>query len=139
MYIYAYQSLRSISEYLDVCCDDSHCIIISIDTTLQSLKHLVVGYAGGGHSAHSGSGANWLCLTDEPQYGYHEDNTDAGALVYGGEYEFGDIQRNGGRGFFGKDLNDLDAICVVCRPPRTSVLMIPGRNTCYSGWKLEYR
>ena len=34
---------------------------------------------------------------------------------------------------------DKDALCVVCRSPRTSLVMIPGRSSCYPGWILEYR
>ena len=93
---------------------------------------------GGGFWKHSGAAANWLCLTREPEWG-HYDSRGAGAQVYGGEYEFGDHHYDGGSGFFGQNLNDQDAPCVVCRPPRPSVVMIPGRKTCFMGWTLEYR
>ena len=58
------------------------------------------------------------------------------ALVYGGEYQF---KSDGASGFFGKNLHEKDALCVVCRPPRPSYVMIPGRRTCDPGWTLEYR
>lgn len=59
--------------------------------------------------------------------------------VYGGEYEFSDFHSDGGSQYFGQNLNDEDAPCAVCRTPRSSVLMIPARLDCYSGWTKEYR
>lgn len=50
--------------------------------------------------------------------------------VYGSEYQ--DV-------FFGRATHNDDVPCAVCRSPvRPSVLMIPGRNTCYQGWTHEY-
>ena len=86
----------------------------------------------------TGSGANHLCLVEDPQWGYYEDGK-GGAAVFGAEYRTGVSFSNGGRGFFGDALNNQDAVCAVCRIPRTTSVMIPGRNTCYQGWSLEYR
>ena len=41
--------------------------------------------------------------------------------------------------FFHKNIHDEDAPCSVCRPPRSTVIMIPGRNPCYRGLTLEYK
>jgi hypothetical protein len=35
-------------------------------------------------------------------------------------------------------MQDQDAPCVVCRSPRPTSIMIPGKTDCYSGWSLEY-
>ncbi|VDI36230.1 Hypothetical predicted protein [Mytilus galloprovincialis] len=41
--------------------------------------------------------------------------------------------------FFASDSNAEDVPCALCRTDRaTSVIMIPGKNTCNSGWKEEY-
>lgn len=50
--------------------------------------------------------------------------------MYGGEYH---------SNFFASDSYDEDVPCALCRATSaSSVIMIPGKNTCYSGWKLEY-
>lgn len=41
----------------------------------------ISGYAGGSHYTKSGGAANWLCLTDEPMWGYYEENIDSAAKV----------------------------------------------------------
>ncbi|XP_052786203.1 uncharacterized protein LOC128221605 [Mya arenaria] len=96
------------------------------------------GYTGGSYWAHTGSAANWICLTDSPQWGYYEENVASGAKVYGGEYEFSDFHHNGGSKYFGQNLNDEDAPCAVCKSPRSSSVMIPGRKECFPGWPKEY-
>jgi hypothetical protein len=35
-------------------------------------------------------------------------------------------------------MDDEDVPCVVCRSPRPTTLIIPGRKDCYSGWTIEY-
>ena len=60
----------------------------------------------------------------------------SGALLYGGEFELAGGSRS--TTIFGKSLVNQDPPCVVCRSPRSSVHMIPGRNLCYGDWNLEY-
>ena len=50
--------------------------------------------------------------------------------VYGVEYE----ERN----FNGVNTYDHDAPCDVCKSDRTSIMMIPARQHCDSGWTTEY-
>ena len=40
--------------------------------------------------------------------------------------------------FARKSLRYHDVPCSVCRSPRSSVTMIPGRSACYKGWNREY-
>ena len=101
------------------------------------------GYAAGSYYTHTGAAANYLCLVPDPNWGKYTDAVDAGAKIYGAEYEFWNIdgqnkdhQRN--NHFFGKSVVDDNVPCSVCRSSRSSVLMMPGRNTCYKGWNLEY-
>ncbi|XP_063415708.1 uncharacterized protein LOC134697384 [Mytilus trossulus] len=84
------------------------------------------GYAGGGMYDQPGSAAEYVCLSPDPDFqrtsGYD------GGHMYGAEYQ---------GSFFGTQ--DEDVPCSVCRKTRsTSILMIPGKNKCYNGWKLEY-
>ena len=93
------------------------------------------GYAAGGHRDHSGAGTNHLCLTPDPIYGKYRTAQDAGGELYGVEYMMWD---SASLPFYGTSLRNHDVPCSVCRPPRSSVVMIPGRNTCYNGWYFEY-
>ena len=104
------------------------------------------GYAAGSFYTNTGAAANYLCLVPDPNWGIYTDAVDAGAKIYGAEYEFWNYpntdkarfanQRN--TLFFGKSVVDDNVPCSVCRSSRSSVLMMPGRNTCYKGWHLEY-
>jgi len=93
------------------------------------------GYVGGSHYTHTGAATDYLCLPEEPIWGHFEGASQSGAKVYGGEYQFDGRTR---KNFFGKEVEQHDAPCVVCHTKRNSMLMIPGRNQCYEGWTLEY-
>ncbi|CAC5406424.1 unnamed protein product [Mytilus coruscus] len=85
-----------------------------------------MGYAGGGHYSQQGSAVEYICLPPDPNY-EKTSGSDNGRM-YGGKFEF-----------FVSKSNDEDVPCALCRTDRaTSVIMIPGKNTCYSGWNLEY-
>ena len=105
------------------------------------------GYAAGSYYTDTGAAGNYLCLVPDPEWGKYSDAVDAGAKIYGAEYEFWNpdastIQKSAAdqrsKLFFGKPVVDDNVPCSVCRSARSSVLMIPGRNTCYNGWNLEY-
>nr|KAG5687560.1 hypothetical protein BaRGS_023116 [Batillaria attramentaria] len=49
------------------------------------------------------------------------------ANLYGAEYETCDEPEC-----------DLTPVCAVCRVPRAAVVMVPGKNTCWPEWTLEY-
>ena len=82
----------------------------------------------------TGGGANYLCLTTEPQWGNYSYGADARrGLLYGAEYEVPDTI------YPGKGLWNQDVPCAVCRPRnRSTVLMVPGRLQCPAGWTREY-
>ncbi|XP_065939522.1 short-chain collagen C4-like [Magallana gigas] len=85
------------------------------------------GFAGGSYYSHTGATAEFVCLPRDPDLttkfssGY--------AYMYGSEYdttEFGHA-----------DGDDLP--CSVCRSTmESSVLMIPGKSSCYDGWSMQY-
>ncbi|KAJ8303209.1 hypothetical protein KUTeg_019605 [Tegillarca granosa] len=81
--------------------------------------------------SHTGSGSNYLCLTTDPLWGHYDDSAGVHtAQIYGAEYE-GLV--------FSSSLHDEDAPCSVCQSKAArTVMMIPGRNKCYTGWNMEY-
>ena len=90
------------------------------------------GYAAGEKythgSSYTGGASNMLCLPSNPE---PSNNTiSASSQLYGTEYE--DTQ-------FGSGTYNEDVPCAVCRSTNTSSsLMIPGRKSCFAGWKKEY-
>ena len=91
------------------------------------------GIMGGEYYNHYGGGANYLCLPDKPKYGYHKSGYQDSGRMCGTEYEVSSVNP------FKKNLHDHDAPCVVCYvSSRGSMLMMPARNDCPSGWREEY-
>ncbi|XP_076070774.1 uncharacterized protein LOC143042376 [Mytilus galloprovincialis] len=85
-------------------------------------------YSGGGHYANTGSAAEYVCLPSDPNY-VKTSGKDYGRM-YGGEFD---------DNFFASNADNEDVTCALCRTTlSTSVIMIPGKNTCYRGWKKEY-
>lgn len=97
------------------------------------------GYAVGPHYNHVGSGGNFLCLADNPQWLNHVSGHNG--YIYGVEYEiFNDnnnvfsYANNGGNA-----IRDQPAPCVSCYAlDRSAMVMIPGRTECPTGWYKEY-
>ena len=89
------------------------------------------GWAAGSYYDHSGSGANYLCLTKTPEYLSYSSTTNNYGLLYGAEY-----QAYGNQPYRG--VHDQDVPCAVCHVVQRSVLMIPGQYTCPTGWTREY-
>ena len=99
-----------------------------------SLKlFLYDGYAGGSHWSQNGSGSNYLCLHQTPEYDRPVSGADSfRALVFGVEYEILKFPP-----FALQHLHD--APCAVCRvASRGTMIMIPARMTCPPGWIREY-
>ena len=90
---------------------------------------------GGEHYTHYGGGSQYLCLPRNPKYDKYQNGHQSAGYVYGTEYEVRQYNRNP----FDKKLHDRDAPCAVCFvKSRGSMLMIPARNDCPSGWTEEY-
>ena len=93
------------------------------------------GFTGGSYYSSSGAASNYLCLSSDPLWAQYNDGHNAGAQIYGTEYElYGPTEK-----FTGTNVDQEDAPCSVCRSSRPTVIMIPGRNQCYPGWTMEYR
>ncbi|XP_052084781.1 short-chain collagen C4-like isoform X2 [Mytilus californianus] len=86
------------------------------------------GYAGGGIWSEAGSAAEPVCLPSDPDF-VKTSGTGYGR-IYGAEFE---------SEMFASNSLYQDIPCAVCRVKQvSSVIMIPGKNRCYTGWKIEY-
>ena len=87
------------------------------------------GFAGGSYYSHTGAAAEFVCLPPNPDL--TTKYTSSYARIYGAEYDTSDFAPRA------EDGNDLP--CSVCRSTvGSSVLMIPGKSSCYDGWTLQY-
>ena len=92
-----------------------------------------LGVIGGDRYSHQGGGVNYLCLPNNPKYDKYKDGWQNSGYLYGAEYQVNDFNP------FKKNLHNHDAPCVVCFvKSRGSLLMMPARNDCPSGWTGEY-
>ncbi|XP_062579286.1 short-chain collagen C4-like [Saccostrea cucullata] len=98
-----------------------------------SAKLIYSGFAGGSYYTHKGAAVDPLCLPTDPQWGSHNSWKDGHrGLLYGAEYK-------GVPSDFVSHLVDHDVPCAVCETVgEKSVIVIPARTSCYSGWKTEY-
>ncbi|XP_063414615.1 uncharacterized protein LOC134696631 [Mytilus trossulus] len=95
---------------------------------INSTELVYSGFAGGGQYSDPGSPAEYVCLPPDPNY-VKTSGSDYGRM-FGGEFD---------SNFFASNSDNQDVPCALCRTLRaSSVIMIPGKNTCYSGWKEEY-
>jgi len=93
------------------------------------------GIMGGESHSYPGGGSNYLCLPSTPKYDKYKNGHQHAGYVYGTEYEVADYSGDP----FKRSLHDHDAPCVVCYvSSRGSMLMMPARNDCPSGWTEEY-
>ena len=99
------------------------------------LRLLHIGIMGGEHYNRHGGGANYLCLPYNPKYDRYRNGVQGGGYMYGTEYEVREFVGT----VFKRNIHDHEAPCVVCFvKSRSSMLMMPARNDCPSGWTEEY-
>ena len=103
--------------------------------TTNDTEKLYQGKAAGSDHMEHGGGANYICLTDEPEFlSYTPGISDLQSYIYGAEYEA--YQNSGPLG----SLHDHNVPCVVCYvSTRISYLMIPAKITCPKTWTTEYQ
>jgi len=106
---------------------------------------VVKGYAAGPLYDSGGSGSNFLCLPEDPQWKTYIDGRQAAVgIISGVEYQLhntGTYRNN----IFSESNNDGNALfnnpapCAVCYVVgRSTILMVPARTQCPDGWKTEY-
>ena len=89
---------------------------------------LYTGYAGGSWYAHSGGGANYLCLPKQPQYLRFGRPGILVSYLSGSEYQHTLI-----------GAHEHNVPCAVCYTSnRVAKLMIPAQITCPRSWTEEY-
>ena len=95
------------------------------------LPLLHTGIMGGEHYNHHGGGANYLCLPLNPKYERDRNGVQGGGYRYGTEYEVSPFVGT----VFKRNIHNHEAPCVVCFvKSRGSMLIMPARNDCPSGW-----
>ncbi|XP_033728286.1 uncharacterized protein LOC117317565 [Pecten maximus] len=90
------------------------------------------GYVGGSHFTHKGAAVDYVCLPSDPSWGRHANRPPgSAAFMYGAEYEDTII--------YNVPDKNREVPCAVCRAKtRSSLIMIPARTTCYTGWEKAY-
>ena len=89
------------------------------------------GRAGGSWFRHTGGGANYLCMPNNPDYLAYQPGVQGLSPVYGAEYQTysGPLSA----------VHDHNVPCAVCyASTRVAVTMIPAKTQCPSTWTLEY-
>jgi len=99
----------------------------------------IKGHAAGPQFNNGGSGSNFLCLPDNPQWkNYTDGNQDSGEIS-GIEYELFNTNIFSGINNGGRPLGNYPAPCAVCYVGgRSTILMIPARTQCPDGWTTQY-
>ena len=88
------------------------------------------GIAAGTYYSHKGGSSTYLCLPKEPVYSNYEHGVQGYSNLYGVEYRRPNA--------INPDLLNHNVPCAVCYAKRSTVLMVPARNSCPSSWILEY-
>ena len=90
------------------------------------------GIAAGTHYTHRGGSATHLCLPKQPLYSNYDPGVEGLSPLYGMEYQIPNA--------IDSNLHDDNVPCAVCyASTRSTVLMVPARNSCpSSSWTLEY-
>jgi len=101
------------------------------------------GYMATESNGFAGSGRNYLCVSDNPDWG----NVDATfktyyAGIHGVQYWFGPGYTNNNpfsyANYNGQDIYQHAAPCVSCSSPRSEIVMIPGKMRCPGDMFVEY-
>ena len=104
----------------------------------------LLGYAAGSPYTQTGSGSNYLCLPEDPQWKYYINGDQSSGSIAGVEYQL----RNSGpnrNSIFSESNNGVNSLlnnpapCAVCYVEgRSTILMIPAKTQCPDGWSTEY-
>ena len=89
------------------------------------------GIAAGSWYSHTGGGANYLCLPQEPKYSNYRPGVQGHSPLYGTEYE---TQTNSPL----SHVYQHNVPCAVCCNSRSKLFMLPARDECPTTWTLEY-
>ncbi|XP_052077812.1 short-chain collagen C4-like [Mytilus californianus] len=92
------------------------------------------GYAAGNAFNKRGSGTNFLCLPRNPEFKKYTSGMDLySGRIFGVEYEISKDKP------YPRRFHNQDMPCAVCLTrKRSTVLMVPGKINCHSGWHKEF-
>ena len=94
--------------------------------------YIYSGRGGGSRSDNSGGGANHLCMPNDPEYMQYASGVQGHSYLYGMEYRLQPYQPL-------HSVNEHNIPCAVCYTgTRVTVMMIPAKIHCPSGWTVEY-
>ena len=90
---------------------------------------------GGSAYSHKGSGGNYLCLPETPEFDYVNSGADLyRGYIYNAEYQMNEVDDS-----TLQPLHHHDVPCAVCDfSNRVRHLMIPAKMTCPDEWTEEY-
>ena len=91
------------------------------------------GITAGSFYSHTGGGANYLCMPENPDYSAFNAGVQADSQLYGTE-----LQTQTGQTALPGVL-DHNVPCAVCRTQQETVLMIPAKTQCPASWREEYQ
>ncbi|KAL4236735.1 hypothetical protein ACF0H5_005119 [Mactra antiquata] len=104
------------------------------EVVIEKLSNKIGGFTAGKKHNEKGGGSDTICLPEDPSWSNFTTGTDGGrGYVYGTEIDIREPS-----GVFESRVNQQDIPCVACHIKTSSVIMIPGRSHCYTGWHLEY-
>jgi len=103
------------------------------------------GYVTSAHITESGSGRNYICLSDKPEWGNVQPGVQPQiASLYFVQYRvgnqggFSDNKPFSWANFNNQSPDLFPVACVLCQTPNTEVFMLPGKLNCPSDWFNEY-
>ncbi|XP_033124274.1 uncharacterized protein LOC117122697 [Anneissia japonica] len=92
------------------------------------------GFMAGGVEGFSGGGVNYLCLPEQPSYGFTVPDVQLYRAPIGAtEYRLGQLTFTPMA-----HLHAADVLCAVCLANRSAIFVMPAKSTCPSDWTLEY-
>ncbi|KAL4229865.1 hypothetical protein ACF0H5_010256 [Mactra antiquata] len=91
------------------------------------------GFTAGKKWNDKGSGSDTICLPEDPSWLNYSTSSYPRGTVYGTEINIDEPS-----GVFENKVNDQDLPCVACHIKKSSMIMVPGRSHCHTGWTLEY-
>ena len=99
-------------------------------TCRSGVSRVYAGKTGSSFHEHKGGAANYICMPNDPEYTLpYQSGVRGHSYVYGTEYE---VPLVSGR-------SQHNAPCAVCYvPTMNTVIMIPAKTSCPSGWTREY-
>ena len=122
------------------CCSIPYLFSLTPQSTKKNVKifflmevlHILTGITSGdAYDDTVGGGVNTLCLPHNPDAAPHDfpTGTDGKSYIFGSEYQFK----------YQNIAQDDDIPCAVCHViTATSLLMIPAKSTCPTGWNMQY-